>query len=55
MVVRPVRAARVGDRWDDLPRDADAADGLVRGGLADGQPEARDLGAAAQADARDRL
>ena len=55
VVVRGVRAAGVGDGGNDLPRDADATDGLVRCGVADDQPEARDLGAGAEANAGDRL
>ena len=55
VVVRSLRAAGVGDGGDDLPRDADAADGVVRCGVADGEPEAGNLGAGAEADAGDRL
>ena len=38
-----VRSSRLADGRDDLPWDADAVDGMVRGGVADDQPKAWDL------------
>ena len=55
VVMRRLRSTRFGDGGHDLPRHADAADDLVRRGVADDQPEARDLSAWAQAHAGDRL
>ena len=40
MVVWSVRSSRLADGRDDLPWDADAVDGVVRGGVADDQPKA---------------
>ena len=55
VVLRRLRSPRLGDGGHDLPRDAHAADDLVRRGVADDQPEAWDLSAGAQADAGDWL
>ena len=50
-----MRASGVGDGGDDLPPHADAAADVVRGGVADDQPEARRLGAGAAAGAGARV
>src|SRR5665213_3173510 len=50
--VRGVRAPGIGDRGDDLSSQPDAAATVVRGGVADDQPEARGLGAGGAAVAR---
>ena len=50
--VRGLRAPSVGDRGDDLSSHPDPAAAVVRGGVADDQPEARDLGARGSALAR---
>lgn len=55
VVLRRLRSASVGHGRDDLSWDADSVDGLVRRWVADDQPEARHLGARAQADAGDRF